>query len=412
MKLLARLSAGDRSSPGSRYSDALRNGLAKMRFGAELEREFREFYEAQNLPRARFALMAALAAVLLISAVEQLFGPVDVDPRVGLLRVGLLTPLLALAVLASYLPAARRYHARLAAAGIFVIGTVVIVMSQFGALSGDSYMLMAPLMVILYACLFLGLLFQLAVLVSVLLVGLFFALGLWLGLGGYQLLYTTAMLAVAGLVAGYSAFSFERLLRRNFVEARLLNELAERDGLTSLYNRRIFDELMGRIWRQARREDATIEIIFIDIDYFKVYNDLYGHQAGDDCLKLVARTIARAAKRPFDFAARYGGEEFVLVLYGPPFDYARTLPERIRLDVADLAIPHEGSGIGNYVTVSVGVSHARPVEGRSLAGAIQAADEALYEAKQGGRNQVVFRNTDECEVETGKFRVAYRQIIS
>jgi diguanylate cyclase (GGDEF)-like protein len=334
------------------------------------------------------------------------------DSRVALLRVGLLTPMLALAVLAAYLPAARKHYSVVTALGILGIGAIVIMMSQIAASGSDSYMLMAPMLVVLYACLFLGLLFQTALLVSVLLVTLFFAIGFHTGLGAHVLMYSTAMLAMTTLLAGYSTFSFERLLRRNFVEARFLNELAERDGLTSLYNRRIFDDLMTRIWRQARREDVAIEIIFIDIDYFKVYNDLYGHQAGDDCLKIVARTIARAAKRPFDFAARYGGEEFVLVLYGPPRDYARTLPERIRLDIADLAIPHEGSGIGDSVTVSVGVAHAQPVEGRSLTGAIQTADEALYEAKQSGRNCVVYKNANDSDVQTGKFRAAYRQIIS
>src|SRR5690606_15776382 len=108
--------------------------------------------------------------------------------------------------------------------------------------------------------------------------------------------------------------------------------------------------------------------VLIDIDYFKIYNDLYGHQAGDDCLKKVADSIARCAKRPFDFSARYGGEEFVLVLYGPPEDYARSLPEQIRRDVMALAIPHEGSRVANFVTVSVGVALAEPGSGRSLTG--------------------------------------------
>ena len=133
----------------------------------------------------------------------------------------------------------------------------------------------------------------------------------------------TAMLGAAAVIGGISTYNLEHALRTNFLETRLLNELAERDGLTGLYNRRIFDDYIGRVWRQSRREDVALEIIFIDIDYFKIYNDLYGHQAGDDCLKKVATSIARCAKRPFDFLARYGGEEFVLVLYGPPDDYAR-----------------------------------------------------------------------------------------
>jgi diguanylate cyclase (GGDEF)-like protein len=180
--------------------------------------------------------------------------------------------------------------------------------------------------------------------------------------------------------------------------------------MTRLYNRRIFDDYVERLWRQSRREGASVAIIFVDIDFFKVYNDLYGHQAGDDCLKKVAQCIARGAKRPFDFAARYGGEEFVLVLYGPPDDYARSVSEQIRRDVRDLAIPHGGSPVAKHVTVSVGLALASPDTTRSLAGAIQTADEALYQAKREGRNLVVVKDSDSSEIETGNFRVVQRDL--
>jgi diguanylate cyclase (GGDEF)-like protein len=190
----------------------------------------------------------------------------------------------------------------------------------------------------------------------------------------------------------------------------VLNELAERDGMTGLYNRRIFDDYVERLWRQSRRESTGVAIIFVDIDFFKVYNDLYGHQAGDDCLKRISKCIARGAKRPFDFAARYGGEEFVLVLYGPPEEYARSVPEQIRRDVLELGIPHAGSQAGKHVTVSVGLAMAKPETSRSLAGAIQTADEALYQAKREGRNRVVFKDSDSDDVETGNFRVIQRDL--
>ncbi|MEE8305632.1 MAG: diguanylate cyclase, partial [Gammaproteobacteria bacterium] len=157
----------------------------------------------------------------------------------------------------------------------------------------------------------------------------------------------------------------------------------------------------------ASREEVALAIIIVDIDFFKLYNDVYGHQAGDDCLKRVAQCMLRTAKRPFDFCARYGGEEFVMVLYGPPRDYAESLPEKIRRDVAALEIAHSGSEVANKVTVSVGAAIAPPAGGgRSLAGAIQMADEALYEAKAKGRNRVVFKDADVVAVQTGNFRVS------
>jgi diguanylate cyclase (GGDEF)-like protein len=297
-----------------------------------------------------------------------------------------------------------------AAVGVTLIGVVVTYISHLAALNGASYVLSGLVLVILYACLFLGLLFNLAIGISALLVATHLILGSLLGLPFDELFYMTAILGAAAVIGGISTYNLEHALRTNFLETRLLNELAERDGLTGLYNRRIFDDFIGRVWRQSRREDIAIEIIFVDIDYFKIYNDLYGHQAGDDCLKQVAGSIARCAKRPFDFSARYGGEEFVLVLYGPPEDYARSLPEQIRKDVMDLAIPHEGSQVSDCVTVSVGVALARADSHRSLAGAIQIADEAMYQAKREGRNRVVFKDADDAEVETGNFRVVYREL--
>ena len=266
------------------------------------------------------------------------------------------------------------------------------------------------MLVVLYGCLFLGLLFNVAVTIAAILIAGHFVMGIAVGLPFDALCYSAAILGGAAVIGSISTYNLEHALRTNFLETRLLNELAERNGMTGLYNRRIFDDYMERLWRQSRRESTSVAIIFVDIDFFKVFNDLYGHQAGDDCLKRVAKCIARGAKRPFDFAARYGGEEFVLVLYGPPDDYARAVPEQIHRDVLELAIPHAGSQAAKFVTVSVGMALARPETSRSLAGAIQAADEALYQAKREGRNRVVFRDSDGDDVETGNFRVIQRDL--
>lgn len=399
----------DVDSLGSPFADQLRNGFPKLRFSGLLERDFRDFYVAQNLPRARLSGLIALVLVLAVTCIDLILGAPS-GAEINALRLGALCPLLAVIGVAISLPAAQRYYTWVAGVGVTLIGLVVTYISQLAALQGASYVLGGLVLVILYACLFLGLRFNIAISIATLLVGTHLVMGFVLGLPFNELFYMTAMLGAAAVIGGISTYNLEYALRTNFLETRLLNELAERDGLTGLYNRRIFDDYVRRVWRQSRREDVAIAVIFVDIDYFKIYNDVYGHQAGDDCLKKVASSIARCAKRPFDFAARYGGEEFVLVLYGPPEDYARNLPERIRCDVMDLAIPHRGSDVSDAVTVSVGVALARPGSKRSLAGAIQAADEAMYQAKSEGRNRVVFKDSDESEVETGNFRVVYREL--
>jgi len=399
----------DPDNYGSPYVEQLRRGFRGLRFGAILEKEFREFYVGQNLPRARLSGLIALILVLAVTCIDLLLGP-DNGGMLNTLRLGLLCPLIVIVGVAISVPGAQRYYTEVVAVGVTLIGFVVTYIAHLGALAGSSYVLAGLVVVVLYGCLFLGLLFNVGMTIAGILIAGHFVTGLIVGLPFDALCYTTAILGGAAVIGGISTYNLEHALRTNFLETRVLNELAERDGMTGLYNRRIFDDYAERLWRQSRRESTGVAIIFVDIDFFKVYNDLYGHQAGDDCLKRIAKCIARGAKRPFDFAARYGGEEFVLVLYGPPDDYARNMPEQIRRDVLELAIPHAGSQAGKYVTVSVGLALASPETHRSLAGAIQTADEALYQAKREGRNRVVYKDSDSDDVETGNFRVIQRDL--
>jgi diguanylate cyclase (GGDEF)-like protein len=398
----------DPDNYGSVYAEQLKRGFRGLRFHGLLEKEFRDFYVQQNLPRARLSGLIALIIVLAVTCIDLLLGAGS-SGMLNTLRLGVLCPLLVALGVAISVPVVQRYYNEVVAVGVTLIGLVVTYIAQLGALGGSSYVLAGLVLVVLYACLFLGLLFNVAMTITGILIGSHFVLGIVVGLPFDQLYYSTAILGGAGVIGGISTYNLEYALRTNFLETRLLNELAERDGMTGLYNRRIFDDYVERLWRQSRREGTAVAIIFVDIDYFKLYNDLYGHQAGDDCLKKVAKCIGRGAKRPFDFAARYGGEEFVLVLYGPPDEYARGVPEQIRRDVLELAIPHPASLAAKHVTVSVGFAIASPETSRSLTGAIQTADEALYQAKREGRNRVVFKSSDD-DVETGNFRVIQRDL--
>ncbi|MGB3308927.1 MAG: diguanylate cyclase [Nodosilinea sp.] len=167
-----------------------------------------------------------------------------------------------------------------------------------------------------------------------------------------------------------------------------LKRMAYLDGLTQVANRRRFEQCLDREWRRMNREDGPLSLIMADIDSFKGFNDRYGHQAGDNCLRLVARTLTRAAKRPGDLVARYGGEEFVLVLPNTDLKGAETVAEEIRLLVRGHHIPHEGSAAAKIVTMSFGVASALPASDDSPAQLIKRADDALYNAKNQGRDQV------------------------
>jgi diguanylate cyclase (GGDEF)-like protein/PAS domain S-box-containing protein len=166
-----------------------------------------------------------------------------------------------------------------------------------------------------------------------------------------------------------------------------LSEQASTDGLTGLANRRAFDIALDREWRHAARVGAPLSLLMIDVDHFKKFNDRYGHQAGDDCLRAVAEGILGNIRRPRDLLARYGGEEFVVILPATAIDGADSMAQAIQRAVNADLISHNGSPEG-HVTVSIGVACSRPMRDGGPALLVEAADSALYAAKRNGRNRV------------------------
>lgn len=182
-------------------------------------------------------------------------------------------------------------------------------------------------------------------------------------------------------------------LRRVQKELQEANEklarLAAEDGLTGLANRRRLDEHVHAHWYQSAREQLSFALILCDVDCFKLYNDHYGHQSGDECLRAVAQAIKGALKRPIDLVGRYGGEEFLIVLPNTDLAGAQVVAGEIAAAVRGLALAHEKSTAGRVVSLSVGVAASRPEPDQTPSDLIRKADEALYEAKRQGRNRVV-----------------------
>jgi two-component system chemotaxis family response regulator WspR len=179
--------------------------------------------------------------------------------------------------------------------------------------------------------------------------------------------------------------SQQQLLDTNLVLQRLMNS----DGLTGLSNRRHFDEYLELEWRRAMREQGQLSLMMIDVDYFKAYNDSFGHLEGDEALRQVAKAIRASGSRPSDLPARYGGEEFALVLPNTSPGGARLLAEKLRQTIAGMSIPHNAPVEGSVLTVSIGLSTVVPQVGSHSRQLIQSADQGLYAAKHNGRNQVV-----------------------
>ena len=182
----------------------------------------------------------------------------------------------------------------------------------------------------------------------------------------------------------------ERSLRHQLRSTnQKLKYLATTDSLTNIANRRLFDERLHHEWKRLQREKAPLGLALFDIDHFKAYNDTYGHQEGDDCLRNVAQIIQQVARRPADLAARYGGEEFALILPNTDLDGTIYLANLVRHHLQDQAIHHAGSPVKPQLTTSVGLTSIIPPLNRSAYTLLQTVDQALYDAKKQGRDRVV-----------------------
>ncbi len=211
------------------------------------------------------------------------------------------------------------------------------------------------------------------------------------------------LLALTASIALYRLQRFQRAFERNAADAatdirkknaelealnKQLRSLALADGLTGVANRRRFDEVIENEWHRCRRDHVPLALLMIDIDHFKDFNDHYGHQAGDDCLKQIARTLNEGFSRAIDLVARYGGEEFVCLMPETDSDGASAIAETLCTSIEKIGIVHEHSATARYVTVSIGVAVQIPNDKGNPDGLIAEADKALYRAKRLGRNRV------------------------
>jgi diguanylate cyclase (GGDEF)-like protein len=230
------------------------------------------------------------------------------------------------------------------------------------------------------------------------------------GFSDIHLLYLLLALILLLIVAGGHHLRIRQIKSRGkratlFMEERLkslelrtqqleqanrdLRRLSYLDVLTGIANRRRFEEALDLEWRRASRAGMPLSLIMIDTDFFKPFNDTYGHQRGDDCLILIANTIRNALNRPGDIVARYGGDEFMILIPGANEDGAAEMAEAVRGRVEAMEITHEGSPGDRFVTISLGVVTAYPTRGFSTGELVSAADEALYRAKGEGRNRSI-----------------------
>lgn len=364
-------------------------GFRLLRFDGELEQTFGRYHVTAFLVRMRWALLVAMLLMALFVVMDAVSLPESVRNRTLAVRLGVMLPMLLTAWLATYRRALRPHLQLIGAgaalaSGLGVAGIIWIARAHDFPLPYEGIILVTVFFYFLT-----GLRFFAAALCGWLTFLAYVLVEVLSGLPGEQLLYNVVFLGCANLIGCFGCYFLEYASRQNFLAQGLLQELAEKDFLTGLLNRRAFSERAERSWRQAMRERQALAVVMMDVDFFKRYNDYYGHAAGDEALRAVAQVIGRQARRPLDMTARYGGEEFVGLWYG--IEEAQVLPilEGIRSEIEALALPHVKSEAAGVVTISIGLAYLLPQPHQSLEDALRLADVALYLAKEQGRNRVV-----------------------
>lgn len=363
-----------------------------LRFGAVLEAVYRTEREQQVLPSRIVLGVLALLMVALTPAYDLLTRP---PPEFNLLarriQFGLELPAVMLGLAVILTPPLRRHTvtALLLAATVMTGGLIAqrVIGLGYGFQVPNTFIAVVIAAVALLG----GLRFWPLLIWATTMVTVGCAVEIVIDGASARSIYESVTMGMLLSLLMASAYALESTERRNWLDRRRLNDLACRDGLTGLYNRRHFDSVLERLLREAARERKTVALLLIDIDRFKAYNDLYGHPAGDECLRSIALWLEQSMRRPHDVCARLGGEEFAAVWFNPQPPNARWLAEELRGGIGRLGIVHAGGGEAGVVTASAGLVELNPppadVAVESLAAELlRRADRALYTAKADGRD--------------------------
>lgn len=385
-------------NPDSPYLHQHLQGFRLLRFDAELESSYNRYHASVFLLRMRWALLVAIVLFLAFAGLDAVSLPEEVRQQTLAIRLGLIVPMLVLTWLATYRRALHPYLQWIAGAsalagGLGVNGIIWVARVHEFPLPYEGIILVTVFFYFLA-----GLRFAVAALCGWLTFIAYLLVELASGLPGDVLLYNLFFLGTANVIGSVGCYFLEYATRQNFLAQGLLQELAEKDFLTGLLNRRAFSERAERSWRQALREGRPLALVMMDIDFFKRYNDHYGHSAGDEALRAVARVIGRQARRALDMTARYGGEEFVGLWYGVDEADVLAILEQLRADVEGLGLAHTKSDVAPVVTLSIGLAWLQPEPHQSLSDALRLADVALYLAKEQGRNRVVGKRPGSSQV--------------
>jgi len=373
----------------SQAAQLLRQGFRGLRFPEPLESQFRLDHRNESHRLVRMGLLVAVTTTLGFAFIDHsMLHPTNNAPDA--IRFGLQLPLLLIVLLATGRRFYLRFYERAMQIGAPLFGIGSVLMASYADHDNIALVGARLLLVAFFLYFMSGFRLNQALSCNVIV----FAALIWVGAAGMIpagiATYLGFALLCANIIGCTGAYALERVNRTSFLERLTLEELASRDGLAQLLNRQTFEARAQAIWPRVSAAERSATVLMIDVDYFKRYNDHYGHQAGDECLRRVGQTLRTALEaRQDDLLGRYGGEEFIALLFDRTHEEVEHVARRIVRSVAAQGMPHADSEASDLISVSVGAAlHIGPLPVTYNAVG-QIADKALYLAKHQGRNREI-----------------------
>jgi diguanylate cyclase (GGDEF)-like protein len=359
---------------------------APVQLGGRVEGEFRAWFYTSQMQRAQVSLGLAQALVFVSVGIDLINAPDTAGRISALVKLALISPLLLATMFIARKARWRHLFPHFMCASILGVGAAFSLVNIGGHSFGIELRYDALVLVTVFTYFLGGLASVFACATGLMLLGLHIFLSAFKGLPLETMAYQSIFLLAVNAIGMLSANMTEQSVREAFWRYQTMTQLSELDALTQLLNRRGFDRRYAELWERAQRERRSLALAFIDLDHFKSVNDKYGHEAGDDALKAVARVVKHETEPAPTLAARLGGDEFIAVWYNLARPGAERIAARLTHAVEALQVRNEGAPAG-VLTISVGVSVCHP-DLTALAGdCMRRADQALYEAKQAGRNR-------------------------
>jgi len=389
------LNLKDRGSKIVTLAQNIRSGLVFLRFPDDREKAFRRYYYKRSIQQVRVATVLGIILYGAIGIIDPFIVP-DVLVEILILRYLIILPVLAACLVATYIFKTEKSLQVIDVIGILTASLGVAVMMFIDRGPGGQIYYEGLILMIVFGYSFPRQRFFYATLVGWATTIFYILTAIFIRKPGVIILINNSFFCmIANFIGMPIAYILEASMRTEYLNAlemkranKALRKMSLFDDLTKIPNRRFFDIRLDIEFSELKKTGQPLSLVIIDVDYFKNYNDYFGHQMGDACLTAIAEKLQQISTRTGDLAARYGGEEFVVILSNASLPEARQVAEKARQEVRELLIPHPKSLIDTVVTISLGVATVVPSRFNLATDLVRSADVALYKAKMGGRNKV------------------------